>query len=188
MSGILDDVRAWAAGRQWWWRALLLAFFAWDGIRHLRDPEEGGIFAGITFGVHEFGHLLFAFGGEFLTALGGSLNQLLIPIGAIALMFYYRDYFGIAIAGTWLSSSMLDLARYVADARSQELDLVGFGEDPQHDWGYILGEWGMLSADHRIAALLRLIALLTLLASVGLGAWICSLMTRGQTAGAGGKG
>lgn len=177
MSQILDDVRDWATGRWWWWRALLLLFFGWDGVRHLRDPEEGGIFAGVTFGVHEFGHLLFAFGGEFLTALGGSLNQLLIPLGAIALMYHYRDYFGIAIAGTWLSSSLLDLARYVADARTQELDLVGFGEDPQHDWAYILGEWGMLGSDLRIAAALRVLALVLLLTSLGFGAWVCWSMT-----------
>lgn len=176
MSALFDDIRRWAAGRQWWWRALLLAFFAWDGVRHLRDPEAGGVFAGITYGVHEFGHLLFAFGGEFLTALGGSLNQLLIPVGAIALMYHYRDYFGIAIGGAWLSSSLLDLARYVADARSQELDLVGFGEDPQHDWAYILSQWGALESDLRIAAGVRLLALLVLLASVGFGGWVCLQM------------
>jgi hypothetical protein len=176
MTNFIADARAWAQGRWWWWRMLLLLFFAWDGLKHLRDPEAGGIYAGITFGVHEFGHLLFAFGGAMLTALGGSLNQLLIPIGAIALMVYYRDYFGIAIAGTWLSSSLLDLARYVADARSQDLDLVGFGEDPVHDWGYLLGQWGMLPADHQIAAGLRLAALLILLGSVGFGVWVCLLM------------
>lgn len=180
MSEIIDDIRVWCAGRWWWWRAVLLAYFAWDGIRHLRDPDEGGIFAGITFGVHEFGHLLFAFAGEFMTAAGGSINQLLIPVGAMALMYYYRDYFGIAIAGTWLSSSMLDLARYIADARSQELDLVGFGEDPQHDWAYILGNLGALGSDERIASVMRLLALLVLVASAGFGIWICLQMgTRG---------
>ncbi len=184
MSALIADIREWAIGRWWWWRALLLLFFAWDGLRHLRDPEEGGIFAGITFGVHEFGHLLFAFGGEMLAVLGGSLNQLLIPIGAIALMFYHRDYFGVAIAGTWLSSSLLDLARYVADARSHDLDLVGFGEEPMHDWGYLLGEWGLLPADHRIAAGLRLAALVVLLGSTAFGAWVC-WMIKGEEGGKG---
>ena len=176
MSELLDDIRDWARGRYRWWRAILLAFFAWDGIRHLRDPEAGGVYSGITFGVHEFGHLLFVFGGEFLTVLGGSLNQVLIPIGAGALMFHYRDYFGISIALTWLSSSLLDMARYVADARAMELDLVGFGEDPGHDWHYLLSRWGLLSHDLQIAGGIRFAALLLLLTAIGFGAWICMQM------------
>jgi hypothetical protein len=182
VSEILDDVRDWAAGRQWWWRALLLLLVTWDGIGHLRDPEAGGVFAGITFGVHEFGHLLFAFGGEFLAVLGGSLNQLLIPIGAAALMFHYRDYFGIAIAGAWLSSSMLDMARYMADSRVFELDLVGFGEDAGHDWAYLFGRWDLLPHDVQIAGGVRLGALLVLLLSVGFGVWVCLQMTVGSAA------
>ncbi|HWA15822.1 MAG TPA: hypothetical protein VG817_05275 [Gemmatimonadales bacterium] len=181
MTDLIADLRNWAAGRWWWWRALLLLFLAWDGVAHLRDPEEGGIFAGITFGVHEFGHLLFAFGGETLAILGGSLNQVLIPIGAGALMFYYRDYFGIAVAGTWLSSSLMDMARYVADSRVFELDLVGFGEDVGHDWAYLLGHWGLLSHDLQIAGGLRFAALLLLLGSLGFGGWVCSLMWRPRT-------
>lgn len=183
MAGFFADAREWAAGRWWQWRLLLLLFLAYDGTRHLKDPEAGGLFAGITFGVHEFGHLLFAFFGEFMTALGGSLNQLLIPVGAAVLFWYYRDYFGIAVAGTWLGSSMLDLARYVADARAQELDLVGFGEDPQHDWTYILGRLHWLQYDLRIAGVLRALALLLLLASLGFGVWVLLQMaTRRQEA------
>src|SRR5262249_2580213 len=121
MHSFLNDVREWAAGRWWQWRAALLLLLAWDGGRHLGDPEAGGLFGGITFGVHEFGHLLFAFFGEFMTAAGGSINQLLIPVGAAVLFIYYRDYFGIAAAGAWPSSSLLDLARYIGDARAQGL-------------------------------------------------------------------
>lgn len=176
MKGFFGEAREWAQGRWWLWRIALLLFLLWDGIRHLRDPDAGGIFAGITFGVHEFGHLLFAFFGEFMTAAGGSINQLLIPIGAGALMYYYRDFFGIAVAGTWLSSSMLDLARYIGDARAQELDLVGFGENPQHDWFYLLRELSALSADTSIAEFTRGMAVGALLLSVGFGVWLCLQM------------
>jgi hypothetical protein len=185
MSELVDDIRDWARGRMGWWRILLLLFLGWDGLAHLRDPEAGGIFAGITFGVHEFGHLLFAFGGEFLTVLGGSLNQVLIPSAAGALMFHYRDYFGMAVAGTWLSSSLLDMARYVADARAQELDLVGFGEDPGHDWAYLLNHWGALPHDLQIAGGIRFVALLLLIASIGFGGWLCSLMGKAAERSAG---
>ncbi len=178
MTDFFAAAREWAQGRGWHWRVALLAFLVWDAAGHLKDPDAGGIFAGITFGVHEFGHLLFAFMGEFMTAAGGSINQLLIPIGAGALMLYYRDFFGIAVAGTWLSSSMLDLARYIGDARAQELDLVGFGEDPQHDWAYLLSQFDALAWDTRIAGMVRGLAVLVLLGSMGFGVWICLQMRK----------
>jgi hypothetical protein len=172
MVGFFADAREWARGRWWQWRLLLLLFLAFDGVRHLEDPEAGGLFAGITFGVHEFGHLLFAFLGEFMTALGGSLNQLLIPIATAVLLWHYRDYFGIAVAGTWLGSSMLDLARYIGDARAQELDLVGFGEDPQHDWAYILSQLHGLRYDTRVAGVVRALGLVVLMVALGFGVWV----------------
>jgi hypothetical protein len=159
MAGFFAEARTWARGRWWQWRAGLLLFLAWDGVRHLRDPEAGGLFGGITFGVHEFGHLLFAFFGEFMTVAGGSLNQLLIPIATGALLYHYRDYFGI-----------------VGDARAQELDLVGFGEDPQHDWTWLLEQLGLLAQDTRIAGVTRALALLVLLGSLGFGVWVCLQM------------
>lgn len=184
MPGFSAEAKEWARGRWWQWRAALLLFLAWDGLRHLRDPDAGGLFAGITFGVHEFGHLLFAFFGEFMTVAGGSLNQLLIPVGAGVLLYHYRDYFGIAVAGTWLSSSLLDLARYIGDARAQELDLVGFGEDPQHDWTWLLGQFNALGSDTRIAGITRGVGLVVLLASLGFGTWICLQMPAGRASAA----
>jgi len=178
MAGFFAEAREWAGGRWWQWRAPLLLFLAWDGARHLRDPDAGGLFAGITFGVHELGHLVFAFFGEFMAVAGGSLNQLLIPIGTGFLLYHYRDYFGIAVAGVWLSSSLLDLARYIGDARAQELDLVGFGEEPQHDWTWLLGQFNALGADTRIAGLTRGAGLVVLLLSLGFGGWVCLQMVR----------
>lgn len=178
MAGFFAEAAEWARGRWWQWRVPLLVFLAWDGQRHLNDPEAGGLFAGITFGVHEFGHLLFALFGEFMAIAGGSLNQVLIPIGTAFLFYHYRDFFGIAGAGTWLASSLLDLARYIGDARSFELDLVSFGENGQHDWAWLLGHLGVLAYDTRLAAVTRGIAVLVLVGSLLFGAWLCLKMWR----------
>ena len=62
----------------------LFAVLAWQAVRPLR-AMGGHLFAGINFGAHEFGHLFFAFFGEWMTIAGGSLMQLLVPIGAAAL-------------------------------------------------------------------------------------------------------
>lgn len=178
------EAAEWCRGRWWQWRAAVLVILAWEGQRHLSDPDAGGLFVGITFGVHELGHLVFAFLGEFMAVLGGSLNQILIPIGAGALLYHHRDYFGIAGAGAWLASSLMDLARYIGDARSFDLDLVSFGEAGQHDWAWLLGRLGFLPYDTRIAAVTRGAAALILAGSIGLGAWLCIKMWQAGRAAA----
>ena len=176
MTAFGEQAADWAEGRWWQWRAVVLLFLTWDGVRHLKDPEAGGLFGGITFGVHELGHLIFAYFGEFMTIAGGSLNQLLIPIGAGLLFYYYRDFFGISGAGFWLASSLMDLARYIGDARSFDLDLLSFGENGVHDWAWLLGRLGLLPYDTRIAAVTRAAGALVLVGSVVLGAWLCIKM------------
>jgi hypothetical protein len=176
LAKLTSDAAEWARGRWWQWRVPLLVLLAWDGQRHLRTPDAGGLFAGITFGVHELGHLVFALFGEFMAVLGGSLNQLVIPIGAGLLLYHHRDYFGVAVAGSWLASSLMDLARYVGDARSFELDLVGFGEDSIHDWAWLLGRVGLLPYDTVLAQALRGAAGVVLLGSLLFGTWLCVRM------------
>jgi hypothetical protein len=183
-AGFFGEAAAWCQGRWWQWRLPVLVWLAWDGQRHLRDPEAGGLFAGITFGVHELGHLVFAFFGEFMTVLGGSLMQLLIPVAAGALLYHHRDFFGLAAAGAWLASSLMDLARYIGDARSFDLDLLSFGEGGQHDWAWLLGHTGFLPYDTRIAAFTRGAAAVALTVSVLFGVWLCIKMWRaGRQAG-----
>jgi hypothetical protein len=174
----LNAAASWAAGRSWHWRVPLLVLLAGDAARHLRDPAASGLFGGITFGAHELGHLLFAFLGEFMGVAGGSLAQILVPVGAALLLAQHRDYFGCAAAGAWLGSSLLDLARYIGDARQAELDLVSFGEGPVHDWSYLLGRFGLLAHDLRIAAWTRGAAVLVLAGSLLFGAWLCLRMVR----------
>ena len=146
-----------------------MAALVWQAIRPLRAPDAWHIFRGITFGAHEFGHLFFGFGGEWLAIAGGSAMQLLVPVGAMAAMYTTsRDWFGIAAAGTWLAASLADLAPYIADARAQDLDLVSFSPDGGgHDWHYLLAHAGWLKYDLGVARGARFLAVLILFASVG---------------------
>lgn len=163
-------------GRWWWWRVPLLALLTADVLGQLADHTNPSLFSGITFGAHEFGHLFFAFGGEFLAVAGGSLMQVLVPVGAGALLYHHRDYFGIAVAGVWLASSLMDLAVYIADARAFDLDLLGFGDGAGHDWAWLLGRLHLLPYDLRIAGVVRGLGTLLLLAAVVAGAWLCIKM------------
>ncbi|HEY6948393.1 MAG TPA: hypothetical protein VI297_06215, partial [Gemmatimonadales bacterium] len=93
--------------RSWLWRAPLLLWLGWTGWRYLADPDYWSIFSGVIFGAHEFGHVFFAPFGEFMTVAGGSLMQVLVPLGAVGLLAARRDWCGTAVAGCWLSFVVL---------------------------------------------------------------------------------
>ena len=74
---------------------------------------------------HEAGHIVFMAFGEWMTILGGTLGQLLMPILlAGALLLKNRDPFGAAV-GLWLFGvSVLDVAPYMYDALHPQLMLL----------------------------------------------------------------
>jgi len=166
----------WTAGRSPWWRLPILLYLGYAGARQLVNPEYRSVFGGIEFGAHELGHLVFAVFGELASVAGGTVFQLLIPIGAAAILFQRRDYFGIAVTAGWLGLSLLSVAQYVGDARVQELTLLGFSPDPIHDWEYLLSRAGLLAYDTRLAQLLRLAAALLMTGALGAGGYLCRLM------------
>jgi hypothetical protein len=111
---------------------------------------------------HEAGHPLFGLLGDTAALYGGTLMQLLVPLLVLGSAWLRREAGGVAAAGAWLAESLLNVARYVADARAQALPLVGGGE---HDWANILGRWGLLGWDRRLAGLLTSLACLGWLAA-----------------------
>lgn len=106
---------------------------------------------------HEAGHVIFRPFGAFITSLGGTLGQLLMPlICAVTLLLKTRDPFGASVALWWLGESFLDIAPYMNDARAGQLPLLGgnFGHSSPygfHDWEYLLTETGLLQYDHSLA-------------------------------------
>jgi hypothetical protein len=177
------DAQAWAAGRMWAPRALLLLYLTYAGYRHLTDSEYGSIFSGITLAIHELGHVLFGFLGEWLSVAGGSITQLAAPTAVALILLKQRDYFGVAVGGAWLSMSLSNLAVYVADARAEELPLYSLGGgDVVHDWNYLLGSVHLLPYDGWIGGLVRVMALTVLAGSVLLGTWLCAVMARKRSA------
>jgi len=186
LRGALDDARDWSQGRLWWWRAPLLAYLALVGARHLRSEEYASfLFGGVTFGIHELGHVVFGPLGEWMSIAGGSISQVLAPIAAGAVLLLYRqdgaaqrDWFGVAVAGCWLAFSLFNLATYVGDARNQDLPLLGLSDDPIHDWHYLLDSMNLLALDTTLAFLLRVLAFATWLASLAFGGWLLSVMAR----------
>jgi hypothetical protein len=107
---------------------------------------------------------------------GGSLTQVLAPIVAALLLLRQGDRYGVAIVGTWLTYSLTNLADYVGDARAMALQLVGFSDDPIHDWHYLLNSMHLLPYDTRFALLIRDLAWAVLLGSIALATHV---LTRG---------
>ena len=175
-----QDAREWCSGRSWIWRAPVLAYLGWAGLRHLRDPLYGSLFGGITLGLHELGHLILGPLGAWPGIAGGSLAQIAAPIAAAWILARQRDYFGIAVGMAWLAFSLFGLAAYVGDARAQELPLVSLGPDPIHDWNWMLGRLGLLSADHALAFLCRAAAAVIWAGAMVLGVWLLWVMGTDQ--------
>ena len=117
------------------------------------EPGWIPLLDGVNLLFHEAGHPLFGlFGWEALAILGGTLMQLLVPLLVLGSFWLRREAPGVAAAGIWCFENLLNIARYVADARAQVLPLVGGGE---HDWTELLGRWGCLAQDQGIAQTLR---------------------------------
>jgi hypothetical protein len=104
---------------------------------------------------HEAGHILFSPFGDFLTTLGGSLMQVLVPIVCCATFLTSQpNPFGAAVTMWWAGQSLLDVAIYINDARALQLTLVGGhtgAEVEGHDWERILQLTGLTMHDHQIA-------------------------------------
>src|SRR5205085_10737443 len=123
---------------------------------------------------HEAGHILFMPFGQFMTTLGGSLTQVLVPlVCAAALLWQTHDPFGAASAVWWAGENLIDLAPYINDARDLKLVLLGGGtgaEQEGHDWEYLLNAMGVARQDHTIAAVVQAVGILTMIAALVWGA------------------
>lgn len=159
MTGIEDDSLArptkWArvvllAGLAYWtWQFALtpLSEDAMDAFLHLPN---------LVF--HEAGHLIFSPLGQFMTVLGGSLMQVLIPIVAGIAFIRQQQPFGAAICAWWAGQNLVDLAPYIADARALQLVLLGGktgAEVEGHDWEFILTRLRLLHRDQTIGRIVH---------------------------------
>ncbi len=121
----------------------------------------------VNLALHEGGHMLLGFGGGTLHFLAGSLGQLLFPL-AFTLKFYLeQQVLSTAVCAVWLAESLMNVARYLGDAKAQLLPLVG---GHIHDWSWLLSRWGLLDSCEGIASFLHFMAALMLI-GIWLWAW-----------------
>ncbi len=132
-------------------RVAAVTLLALYGVAILRDPGFT-LIDNVNLPIHETGHIVFSAFGELITALGGTLFQLIVPAVFVGYFLKRRDQFAASVALWWVAENFWNIAVYVADAQEQALPLVGGGE---HDWAFILAELDVLQQDARIAAMVR---------------------------------
>jgi hypothetical protein len=138
--------------------------FAGDSFLHL-----------INLVFHEAGHILFSWGGALITALGGSLTQILVPLVCAVALRRYDDVFGASVGVWWVGQNLVDLAPYINDARALQLVLLGGSTGAEvegHDWEFILQSLGLLHWDHALGRLAHVSGSLLMFAALFWGALV----------------
>lgn len=146
---------------------LLTIYFLWIAY----DPMQGSFLDNIDLPIHETGHLIFGFFGEFIGVLGGSLFQILVPAAFVGYFWWHQKRYSAAIVLFWVGQSILNVWVYAADAQVMQLVLLGGltgSEGSFHDWNYLLDRVGLLNATKTVAAIIRIIGTLTIVSAAGL--------------------
>lgn len=155
--------------KTWWFSILLIPFI----IYHLHQAYwilRFNIFFSISYSfpfpinmenflvrnflliVHEAGHTFFGILGiRSLTILGGSLNELLLPVFLLGYFIINKLFKWTQFGFYLLGSAWLSVAFYVSDASARQLPLIGNLGKESHDWGNLLTRWDLLQYDTHIA-------------------------------------
>jgi hypothetical protein len=119
--------------------------------------------------IHEGGHLLFHYFGEFIGVAGGTLLQLGVPLMLATYFIFQRHVQGSAFCLFFFFEQLLPVSTYMADARAQQLPLLTVGDADYviHDWNYLFGKLGLLQHDTQIAMAVRVLGWIGMLATTG---------------------
>jgi hypothetical protein len=161
-------------------RAILLAAIAFYGVKlalmDIPSWEMGSSLIHLPMvPIHEFGHILFRPFGEFMTLLGGSLFQVLLPLifGGVFLV-KNRDPFAASVMLWWAAVAVMDVAPYIYDAyKPVHVLLTGrTGDSGSHDFIDTLHDLGLLHKAQPIGRGVHACGLLVMAAALAWGAWL----------------
>ncbi|MEI6222343.1 MAG: hypothetical protein WCP97_06275 [bacterium] len=121
---------------------------------------------GINLIFHEAGHVVFMPFGEIIYFLGGSVLQIVLPLGIAGCFYYKEQYFSASFTSLWAAESCVNVALYIKDARAQDIPLLN--DNLTHDWNFLLGQAHWLKYDQGIGNGVIGLAFLVL----GWGVWV----------------
>lgn len=165
----MDTERLQSIGIKWvkkWWASLLILPFVFYSIHQIYQALNYNIFFAVNYDypfplgivhffvdtflliVHEAGHTFFGFFGvRFITILGGSLFQILLPLAILAYCWINRKSIGMQFSFCLVGYSWLDVAGYAADGSARQLPLIGGLGREAHDWYNLLIRMNALEHD-----------------------------------------
>lgn len=123
--------------------------------------------------VHEAGHTFFSFlGSRIITILGGSLNEILLPLLIVLFTLFNRYIKGTQFALYLLGTAWFSIAFYAADGGQRQLPLIGNLGKESHDWYNLLLHFDMLELDASIALTFVIIGTLIYLGALTVPLWL----------------
>lgn len=145
---------AWRTTWQWVVGAAVVVLAAW-----LTYTRAGWtpLISNVDFGIHEFGHLIFAWAPPLVVWSAGSVVQVAVPL-ALAGYFQWRsDGLGVVLTLAWAAESANNVSVYIYDATRLALPLWGDldGSAANHDWANILTRLGLIPHTDAIAYSVR---------------------------------
>src|SRR5918993_262209 len=147
-----------------------LAFWTWQFARTPLSDDAMESFLHLPDLVfHEAGHLIFSPLGQFMSVLGGSLMQVLVPVVCVIAFIKQEQFFGAAICVWWTGQNLVDLAPYIGDARALQLVMLGGrtgAEVEGHDWEYILTRLRLLHRDQAIGRAVHALGMAIMIGSL----------------------
>ena len=174
-----DQRRSWASllGRA----AVLLFLIIWTwpyfSVRLVDLGQEPGVMHLVHLVIHEAGHTITAMltdNRTLIVFMGSGLHVLLPLVVTIAFYVTNKDAFGSAFGLWWTGHAALDVAPYIGDARSLNLQLLsgGTGKEVEgHDWEYLLTQWHAMGRDvyiaHDVAVTARVVMVLAFVWAAG---------------------
>ena len=152
-----------------------LAIWTWRFARSPLSPAVMDSFLHLPNLVfHEAGHIIFGPFGRFMSVLGGSLLQVLVPVITIVAFVRQEQAFSAAVGAWWAGQNLVDLAPYIADARALQLVLLGGhtgAEVEGHDWEYLLTTLGMTHLDRTIGLSAHYLGVLVMAGAIAFASW-----------------
>lgn len=148
-------------------RIIITLLFTLYFLNCIESPGSFHFINSVNLIIHEAGHFIFIFFGQFIDILGGSLLQVLIPLLFAIYFFLRRDNFAGGLILMWVGQNITEVARYVSDATVMQIPLLG-GDGVIHDWNYLLSTTGLLEYTSTIGNLINAFGIMTLIAGIAI--------------------
>lgn len=168
-----------------WWASLIIFLFVIYSTQQVYGTLHYNVFYALNYSypfplnvvhlfvdnflliMHEAGHTFFSFLGiRFITILGGSLLQILLPLAIVGYFWINRKKIGIQLSLALLGFSWLDVAIYASDGSARQLPLIGGLGKESHDWYNLLIRMDSLEYDITFGIAFFIIGILCYLAAL----------------------